>query len=118
MPIHIDKHCRIHPEPRDGTRILVMRYWPRGVRKEVFNTWMRDLAPSPELLHWIMDQKDKPTKNIWLKWAAQYRDEMALQSNAIAELRARHEAGETITLLCGCHDKSRCHRSLLRDLIL
>lgn len=118
MPIHIDKHCRIHPEPKDGTRILVMRYWPRGVRKEMFHAWMRELAPSPDLLRWIMEREKKPTEDVWLKWADKYRAEMVLQSSAIANLRARHDAGEMITLLCGCHDKTRCHRSLLRDLIL
>lgn len=118
MPILIEKHCRHSAAPEDGTRILVMRYWPRGVKKEAFDTWARDLAPSPELLRWIMDRKDSASEEIWSTWAARYREEMALQSSAIADLNTRHKAGETITLLCGCHNKNRCHRSLLRELIL
>ena len=50
MTIKIDKHCRLLPTPEDGTRILVMRYWPRGVKREQFHIWMRDLAPSRNYL--------------------------------------------------------------------
>lgn len=80
--------------------------------------WARDLAPSPGLLRWIMDRKDSTSEETWSTWATRYREEMVLQSSAIADLKTRHETGETITLLCGCHDKSRCHRSLLRELIM
>ena len=37
MPVLTDKHCRVVPAPEDGTRILVMRYWPRGVKKDRFD---------------------------------------------------------------------------------
>ena len=43
---------------------------------------------------------------------------MAAQEPLIRELRARHERGDTITLLCGCHDPARCHRSVLANLVL
>jgi uncharacterized protein YeaO (DUF488 family) len=35
----------------DGTRILVDRLWPRGLKKAEVNvaTWMKDLGPSTEL---------------------------------------------------------------------
>ena len=39
MAILTTKHCREAPAPEDGTRILVMRYWPRGMRKERFDAW-------------------------------------------------------------------------------
>ncbi len=47
-----------------------------------------------------------------------YRREMESQKGAILDLRRRHEDGEVISLLCSCHDKTRCHRALLRDLVL
>ena len=43
---------------------------------------------------------------------------MAAQAPLIGELRARHERGETNSLLCTCHDPARCYRSLLATLIL
>ena len=38
------------PPPEIGHRLLVMRFWPRGVRKEAVDGWERELAPSAELL--------------------------------------------------------------------
>ena len=121
MPILTRKHCRETPEPEDGTRILAMRFWPRGVRKECFDVWMRELAPSAELLRWCWAEQEKPGLNEYVyqqDWRARYITEMETQKALIDELRHRHEAGETLTLLCACHDPGRCHRSILASLIL
>jgi hypothetical protein len=37
------------PAVADGTRVLIMRYWPRGIRKEKV-TWLREPAPVIPLL--------------------------------------------------------------------
>mgnify|MGYP001501160956 CR=1 FL=1 len=34
------------PDPDDGFRVLVMRLWPRGIRKGLVDTWDRGLSPS------------------------------------------------------------------------
>ena len=39
------------PEPEDGLRILVTRYWPRGVPREKADWYEPKAAPSRELLH-------------------------------------------------------------------
>ena len=38
----------------DGTRVLVERLWPRGVKKADarIDRWMKEVAPSPELRRW------------------------------------------------------------------
>jgi len=38
-------------EENDGTRFLVERLWPRGMKKEelVMDAWLKDVAPSSEL---------------------------------------------------------------------
>jgi len=43
------------PEPSDGTRFLVDRLWPRGMKKEVLklDSWLRDVAPSDVLRRWF-----------------------------------------------------------------
>lgn len=40
--------------PSDGTRVLVDRIWPRGIRKDALDLteWLRDVAPSTELRQW------------------------------------------------------------------
>jgi uncharacterized protein YeaO (DUF488 family) len=41
--------------PADGTRVLVERLWPRGMRKEelALNSWIKDVAPSTDLRRWF-----------------------------------------------------------------
>ncbi len=125
MPILTHKHVRLHRSPEDGERLLVMRYWPRGGRGEAVDRWLCDLAPSARLLREYRGRDDPATRSAatgddglrsW--FASAYRAEMAAQAPLIRELRARHERGDTITLLCGCHDPARCHRSLLTELVL
>jgi len=121
MPIHILKHCRLYAEPEDGSRLLVMRYWPRGCRKDQFSAWLPDLAPSAKLLAWVKKQYQSPKCDppfIEESWRDRYTSEMEQQSELISHLRGRHLAGETLTLLCSCHDPNKCHRTVLRDLIL
>lgn len=48
-------------KPEDGTRILVERLWPRGIRREdaAFDDWLKDLAPSDELRRWFSYEVEK-----------------------------------------------------------
>ncbi len=41
-------------EDSDGTRFLVERLWPRGMKKEslVMHAWLKDVAPSDNLRRW------------------------------------------------------------------
>jgi len=41
MPIRL-KRIYDPAEPEDGFRLLVMRLWPRGVRKEEVSAWEKD----------------------------------------------------------------------------
>lgn len=106
-------------EPDDGTRILICRYRPRGLRKEAetWDEWYPDLGPSRELHAAVYGKKGDPID--WTTYRAAYLREMRGQRDAIAALAARVKQGESITLLCAssCERESRCHRSLLRTLI-
>ena len=44
---------RVYGEVPRGYRILVDRLWPRGVKKESIDLWMKDVAPSDELRKWF-----------------------------------------------------------------
>ena len=123
MPILTAKHVRLHRTPEDGTRLLVMRYWPRGVRKDHVDEWVRDLAPSPALLAEYKERMAdlgmrSVTVAFWAWFTLAYRSEMREVAELISDLRVRHAGGEVITLLCVCHDSRRCHSSLLAELIL
>ena len=107
-------------EPGDGTRLLICRYRPRGVRKEdeMWDEWMPHLGPSKEL-HAAAYGKTGGSPLPWPAYRARYLKEMQSQRETIRELSERVKCGETITLLCSsaCERDSRCHRSLLKELI-
>ena len=105
----------------DGTRVLICRWRPRGVRKadETWDEWRKVLAPSADLVAAFYGKHAPPIG--WTEYRRRYHAEMtepAAQSE-IAALGTRVATGETITILCSsaCVDETRCHRRLLRDLI-
>jgi uncharacterized protein YeaO (DUF488 family) len=106
-------------EPDDGYRLLICRYRPRGLKKELetWDAWQPNLGPSKELHAAFYGKHDLPIP--WPEYRRRYLEEMAAQSAAIDELARRVKAGETLTLLCSsaCTRESHCHRSLLKQLI-
>ena len=78
-------------EPSDGVRMLIMRMWPRGVKKERIDEWNRDLAPSKDL---VMAFKKQGLP--WDEYVERFWGE--IRPEVIAVLRARAKR-ETITLL-------------------
>jgi uncharacterized protein YeaO (DUF488 family) len=104
-------------ESGDGTRILICRYRPRGLRKdaETWDEWVKELAPSRELL----DEYHAGLS--WDEYSRRYLDEMGETRPRffLTALRQRVAGGEAITLLCSsaCTDETRCHRTLLRALL-
>jgi uncharacterized protein YeaO (DUF488 family) len=58
----------------DGTRVLVDRLWPRGLRKAdiAMHEWLRDLAPSNDLRKWLHAEPER-----WLLFRKRYLKELA-----------------------------------------
>jgi uncharacterized protein YeaO (DUF488 family) len=118
MPIKT-KRFNDPADPDDGHRILICRYRPRGVRKEdeTWNEWQPDFGPSKDLLAAFHAKTSSPIS--WEQYRTRYLIEMKAQKPLIEALAQRVKSGETITLLCSsaCTRESRCHRSLLKELI-
>lgn len=100
----------------DGLRVLVMRYWPRGVKKDRVDLWLRDLGPSTGLIkRWKAEE---------IGWAA-FKSEYKAQFKDEAWQKAYEELQEAIkktkacpiTLLCSCADERRCHRHILKEIL-
>lgn len=122
IPIRIDKHARLNPQPADGYRLLVTRYWLRGLKRENINLWYKELAPSEKLLsqysaYLNVDHTEEQIMAYHDTWSAMYRIEMNNQQELINQLAERHLSGDTLTLLCACHSPDRCHRKLLVEII-
>jgi uncharacterized protein YeaO (DUF488 family) len=122
MNLHMPVRTKRWDEPReaaDGWRVLVTRYRPRGVNKaeETWDAWEPDLGPSKELHAAAYGKGGVPIS--WPVYRSRYLLEMRRRREKIAELARRVREGETITLLCSsaCVRESRCHRSILKELI-
>src|SRR5436190_4864751 len=94
------------PETSDGARVLVMRLWPRGIRRGQIDEWNRDVAPSRDLL-FAFKHEGLP----WKDYVSRYWKEISPEALDALRRRARRE---TITLLCACVDEDHCHRGLLK----
>jgi uncharacterized protein YeaO (DUF488 family) len=107
---------RVHEpaSPDDGRRILVTRYWPRGVPKSHVDEYTTKVAPSRELL-----RQFKHEGLTWEQYVPRYVDEMRSETAQTAIKALAHAARRgTVTLMCVCEDENRCHRSLLKQLII
>ncbi|OGP13540.1 MAG: hypothetical protein A2052_00980 [Deltaproteobacteria bacterium GWA2_54_12] len=99
----------------DGFRLLVTRYWPRGVKKERVDQWIRGLGPSTEL---IKDWKAGVIS--WGEFQKRYRAEFKdpEKKKLFDELKEIAAAEENVTLLCTCKEEERrCHRHLLSAML-
>ena len=110
------------PGTEEGFRVLVTRYRPRALPKaeETWDAWWKELGPSPALFDAVYG-KGQPAI-AWEEYARRYRDEMQASTphGKIAWLAQSVARGEAVTLLCSslCTDEERCHRTLLRALLL
>lgn len=107
----------------DGLRILICRYRPRGVLKmnETWDIWLDQLAPSIKLHASAYGKKGYKFID-WEKYSKCYLKEMKNKNpqNIIILLAYLVKRDVPITLLCSsvCTNEDRCHRTLLKNLIM
>lgn len=99
------------PVPDEGYRILVMRLWPRGIGKAKVDRWLRELAPVLPLMRGFRGG-DVPWDDYRPRYLAGLERPEA-QAHVEEILALARERG--VTLLCGCEELRRCHRSLLQQ---
>lgn len=65
--------------PADGTRLLIERLWPRGIKKTSLEIkdWIKDVAPSTELRQWFSHDPAK-----WDEFRRRYSAELEAHPNA------------------------------------
>jgi len=105
----------------EGLRIGTVRRPPRGVPKSKFasgnwyDVWFPNLAPSVPTMKLGLSAQ---SKGQWARFERRYRKEMAApeHAHAIALLAALSRATH-FSVGCYCEDESRCHRSILRELL-
>ena len=109
--------------PDEGLRLGTVRRPPRGVpkaeyaRRDYYDLWFPNLAPSAELLTQGKNLAAEP--RAWRAFARQYRKEMAAPAATHdLDLLAALSHKTNLSVGCYCEDECRCHRSVLRELLL
>jgi uncharacterized protein YeaO (DUF488 family) len=112
------------PRAKDeGLRLGTVRRPPRGVPKKEFakrdyyDVWLPELSPSAATVSAAMAGEWSEKK--WKKFVSAYLREMGTPAathliRALAALS--HQTNFSVG--CYCENESRCHRSLLRDLLI
>jgi uncharacterized protein YeaO (DUF488 family) len=108
--------------PGEGLRLGTVRRPPRGVPKERFaaddwyDVWLPQLAPSAEL---VAAARAAESEGEWRAFVRKYRAEMAAADNArLIALLAALSRQASFSVGCYCEDEARCHRSVLRELLV
>jgi uncharacterized protein YeaO (DUF488 family) len=109
-------------EPDEGPRLGTVRRPPRCVKKadygrlHYFDLWLPELAPSAALVSYAYAQEFTPQR--WAAYARRYRSEMrAPAAQRLIALLAALSSQANFSVGCYCEDETRCHRSLLRELL-
>ncbi len=102
------------PAPDDGTRILIDRLWPRGVKKTdaAIDEWTKEIAPSTKLRKWFGHDPER-----WQEFRRRYQSEIRQHPEEFARLRTLAQHGR-ITLVFSAHDEAHNDAVVLKDLLL
>jgi len=112
-------------EPRsknEGTRLGTVRRPPRGVPKREYSSrnwydvWFPNLAPSVPTMKLALRAQ---TPKAWAQFFKKYRAEMQTPENSrTLDVLAALSQHANFSLGCYCADESRCHRSVLRAMLV
>ena len=102
------------PAPDDGTRILIDRLWPRGIKKAdaAIDEWIKEIAPSTELRKWFGHDPER-----WHEFRRRYQSEIRQHPEELDRIRALAQHGR-ITLVFSAHDEAHNDAVVLKELLL
>lgn len=108
----------------EGLRIGTVRRPPRGVPKAAFSTqdwydcWYPNLAPSAATMALGQAAQSSGSDKDWATFRKQYLQEMNTpEARHNLDLLAALSQHANLSVGCYCAEESRCHRSLLRELL-
>lgn len=101
------------PAAGDGTRILVDRLWPRGVKKAnaAIDVWLKEIAPSDRLRRWFGHKPER-----WPEFRRRYRAELKQRQQLVADIRAAARQGP-VTLVYGAKDEEHNDAIVLHEVL-
>ncbi|MDR4508279.1 MAG: DUF488 family protein [Candidatus Brocadiaceae bacterium] len=106
---------RVYEEPdkNDGTRVLVDRLWPRGLKKEHarIDYWMKEVAPSNALRKWFAHKEER-----WQEFKHRYHEELKGKKALMKQLSVLGK-DKKVTLLYAARDEKRNNARALLEIL-
>ncbi len=109
-------------KPDEGVRVGTVRRPPRGVPKsdfaklDYYDVWFPNLSPSPELVKEALGAEDDKA---WSAFRRKFRHEMSAPDRSRElDVLAALSHHTNLSIGCYCEDENRCHRSILRELLI
>ncbi len=109
-------------KPNEGLRLGTVRRPPRGVPKaqfaklDFYDVWLPILSPSQELVTFALQSQDEKS---WKAFERKFRAEMKLpDASRVLDLLAALSHQTSFSIGCYCEDEERCHRSILKKLLV
>jgi uncharacterized protein YeaO (DUF488 family) len=106
----------------EGVRLGTVRWPPRGVPKSEFasqnwyDVWFPNLAPSVETMN---AGRSAQTDAQWTAFVRRYKAEMSsAEAKHDLDLLAALSHTSNFSVGCYCENEARCHRSILRQLLV
>ncbi len=100
----------------DGSRVLVDRLWPRGIKKDEaeIQLWLKDLAPSNELRTWFHARPDR-----WQGFRERYLQELreTPAAEALEQLCELTRKKKRVTLVFAAKDEEHNNAVVLKQLL-
>lgn len=109
-------------EKDEGLRLGTVRRPPRGIPKSeyaqrnFYDVWLPIISPSENLLK---EAKTIKTDKEWLAFKRKFRAELNSSGGSkVLDLLAALSHQTNISLGCYCENEARCHRSVLKELLI
>jgi uncharacterized protein YeaO (DUF488 family) len=108
--------------PGEGLRLGTVRRPPRGVpkaefaKRDFYDVWLPNLSPSAEVVtQGLAAASDKE----WNAFVRKYKAEMKQpDASHLLDMLAALSHQSALAVGCYCENEARCHRSILRDLLV
>lgn len=111
-----------HRKAGEGLRLGTVRRPPRGVpksefaKRDFYDVWFPNLSPSPDL---VKEGQAAQNEKDWAAFKRRFRTEMAQpDASRVIDVLAALSHQTNLSLGCYCEDPSRCHRSVLQELLV
>ncbi|HEX6705965.1 MAG TPA: DUF488 family protein [Albitalea sp.] len=108
----------------EGLRLGTVRRPPRGVPKaefasrDFYDLWLPALSPSADLVKQAQAALADADAREWARFVSRFRAEMKQpEAGQLLDLLAALSNRTNLAVGCYCEDESRCHRSVLRELL-